>query len=288
MTNPSFHRRRFATFAAAAGLLLATGCGDSAGTATTPEESVTNATISEAAAAESDEHGHKPGAHGGILISLGRDSYHAEAVIEQGGTLRLYMLGADESRVIDIDSQPLKGFIRGEGQTESMPIVFESSPQDGDPAGRTSQFIAQIPQPLQGGSFNVTIPNLVISGERFRLGFDSAPVSHEDEMPAKVADSEEAQLYLTSGGLYTDEDIRANGGVPASVKFKGIRSSHDMKPKVGDKICPVTKTKANPQFTWIVGGKAYEFCCPPCLDEFLKTAKTAPDEILEPGEYIKQ
>ncbi len=27
-----------------------------------------------------DDHGHKPGAHGGILVSLGKDSYHAEAV----------------------------------------------------------------------------------------------------------------------------------------------------------------------------------------------------------------
>ena len=26
------------------------------------------------------DHGHKPGAHGGIMISLGRDSFHAEAV----------------------------------------------------------------------------------------------------------------------------------------------------------------------------------------------------------------
>ncbi len=57
------------------------------------------------------EHGHKPGEHGGIMVSLGRDSYHIEAVIAADGTVRLYTLGKDETRVIDIERQSLKGFI---------------------------------------------------------------------------------------------------------------------------------------------------------------------------------
>ena len=65
-------------------------------------------------------------------------------------------------------------------------------------------------------------------------------------------------------------------------------SSHDRKPKAGDKICPITRTKANPNITWVVGGKTYEFCCPPCVDEFVKTAKEHPEEIKEPGSYVKK
>jgi YHS domain-containing protein len=61
-----------------------------------------------------------------------------------------------------------------------------------------------------------------------------------------------------------------------------------MKPKPGDKICPVTMTKANPKCAWVVGGKTYEFCCPPCVDEFVKLAKENPNDVKAPGAYIKR
>lgn len=234
-----------------------------------------------------EEHGHKPGAHGGIMISLGRDSYHAEAVFEKGGVLRIYTLGKDESRVIDVDKQSLKAFVKAEGEANAVSFTLDPEPQDGDAEGRTSQFVGTLPEGMSDRAVDITVPNLVISGERFRLGFKSVDTEHADAMPGKVADAEERALYLTPGGLYSQADIQANGNVTASVKFKGLKSSHDMFPKLGDKICPVTKTKANPQFTWIVGGKAYEFCCPPCVDEFVKTAKLSPDYIQQPGEYVK-
>ncbi len=45
------------------------------------------------------------------MVSLGRDSYHVEAVVDSEGAIRLYTLGKDESRVIDVESQTLKGFV---------------------------------------------------------------------------------------------------------------------------------------------------------------------------------
>jgi len=271
------------------------GCGQSEAQSrhtSQPKQSASEtgvAIASETAEPPSDEeHGHKPGEHGGIIVSLGRDSYHVEAVFEEGNRLRLYTLGNDESRVIDVDKQTLGGFVKAEGATEARPFTFEPEPQDGDAAGRTSQFLATLPEDLGGANLEVTVPNIVISGERFRLGFKSTPEQHDEGMPDKVEDAEEQALYLTPGGKYTEEDIKANGNVTASVKFKGFMSSHDMKPKPGDKICPVTMTKANPKCTWIVGGQAYEFCCPPCVDEFVKLAKEAPDGIKEPGAYVKQ
>ena len=92
-------------------LLLAPGCGSgdtappSAETQTAPLATTPSAAASaDESAADVAEHGesdhaHKPGMHGGIIVPIGRDSYHAEAVFEQGGTLRLFMLGADEGRV---------------------------------------------------------------------------------------------------------------------------------------------------------------------------------------------
>jgi hypothetical protein len=122
-----------------------------------------------AAPLESDsEHGHKAGAHGGIMVSLGRDSYHVEAVVESDGTIRLYTLGKDETRVIDVESQSLKGFVKAEGDADSKSIAFEPSPQDGDAENKTSLFVGKLPSELIGRKLDVTIPNIRIAGERFR------------------------------------------------------------------------------------------------------------------------
>ena len=272
-----------------AGMLLAVGCGKQQGAAATGAADVqAPASGDPTAAAVDDEHAHKPGAHGGIIVTIGRDSYHAEALFEQGGTLRLLMLGKDEAKVLEVDKQTFTGYAKPVGATESIAFELRTVPQSGDAEGKTSQFVGQLPESLAGQAVEVTIPSVRINGERFRLGFASATESHPaDMMPDKVSDEEEVKLYLTAGGIYTDADIKANGGMTASQKFKGAMSSHDMNPKPGDKICPVTMTKANPKFTWVVGGKTYEFCCPPCVDEFVKTAKSAPDEIKAPEDYVK-
>jgi hypothetical protein len=237
-----------------------------------------------------EEHGHKPSAHGGILVAIGRDNYHAEAVFEKGGILRLYMLGQDESKVQEVESQTITAYVKAEGDSDATSVVFRSEPQPGDKAGMTSLFLVHLPKELTGKRLEVTIPSLRIGGDRFRLAFKSNPPGEGGEhgMPPKVADAEERKLYLTPGGKYTAADIKANGNVVASEKFKGFKAEHDLKPKVGDKICPVTLTKANPKCTWIVGGKTYEFCCPPCVDEFVALAKEKPEEIQDPEFYRKK
>jgi YHS domain-containing protein len=108
----------------------------------------------------------------------------------------------------------------------------------------------------------------------------------ESEMPEKVVDSAEDELYLTAGGAYTTADIVANGNQTASQRFKGFRAKHDFNPKPGEKICPITRTKANPSCSWIIGGSEYYFCCPPCIDEFLMTAKSDASKIEPPSYYV--
>ena len=85
------------------GIVLVSGCADrGSNSAKTSSESTTNVVPAAAtatartSATNDEEHGHKAGVHGGIMVSLGRDSYHAEAVFEKGGLLRLYTLGKDE------------------------------------------------------------------------------------------------------------------------------------------------------------------------------------------------
>jgi len=275
---------------AATALFFAAGCTN--GTNDGPQAAKTTSapdTKPGAVAKKDDEHGHKPGAHGGIIVEIGRDNYHAEAVFEKGGVLRLYTLGNDEARVQEVESQTLIAYVRLEAGGDSEKIELKPEQQPGDTEGKSSQFVGQLPKELVGQKVEVTIPSIKINGERFRLGFKSAAEEHADDpMPTKVAGDEERQLYLTPGGKYTAEDIKANGNMTAAQKFKGAMSKHDMKPKPGDKICPITATKTNPKFTWIVGGKAYEFCCPPRIDEFVKTAKESPEEIKEPKDYVKR
>jgi YHS domain-containing protein len=97
----------------------------------------------------------------------------------------------------------------------------------------------------------------------------------------------EKRLYLTAAGKYTEEDISANGSMTPSQKFKEFVSAHAL-PESGDKTCPITGSKAHPQYTWIIGGHSYQFCSPSCIDEFLLLAKEHPEEIKEPGHYTKK
>ena len=255
----------------AGGFLLIAGC----------SRQPTAAPTSSSRSVVDDEHAHKSGSHGGTIVPIGRDKYHAEAVLA-GESLRLYILGADESRAQDIDSQELSAFVPGAGGP--VEIVLKPTPQPGDGPGRTSLFQGPASKAVDGKS--ITIPNLRIGGDRFRV---ELPVLVRSAESIRALDDDEARsLYRTPGGKYTAVDIAANGKVPAAEKFKGIVSAHDRKPMSGDRICPVTLTKANPKFAWIVGGQRYEFCCPPCVDEFVRTAKEHPEEIKEPADYTQK
>ncbi|HUG93889.1 MAG TPA: cytochrome c oxidase assembly protein [Planctomycetaceae bacterium] len=233
-------------------------------------------------------HGHRAGAHGGFVAAVGDAHYHVELVIERDGTLRLYTLGADESQVIDVMSQTLNSYVRISGESRSMPVPLKPAPQDGDAPGRTSQFIGRIADEFAGQPLDVTVPSLRIGSERFRAAFHVPARVEQPAMPAKVVDADERALYLVAGGRYTEADIDANGRATASEKFSGFQARHDPHPRAGERICPVTRTKGNPLCTWIIGGETYEFCCPPCIDEFVRLAKEQPDRLGMPGDYVQQ
>ncbi|MFM8477455.1 MAG: hypothetical protein ACKOEO_16865 [Planctomycetaceae bacterium] len=276
-------------------VLLSGGCGTApsvppAGTSTLPA-AVSTASASQtdisSGSASGEEHPHIPGAHGGIIIPIGSDSYHAEAVIDADGKLRLLMLQKDESRVLEVERQPLKAYVKTPGDPSSTAVDLEVAPQDGDSPDKTSQFVGVLPEQLRGRPLDVTIPNLRIAGERFRIGFSTATAEHSDGMPAGVSPGKERELYLTAGGRYTAADITANGNTTPAEKFRGLVSKHDARPKVGDRLCPISGTKANSEFTWIIDGHPYQFCCPPCIDEFVRMAKEEPEELNPPDTYIK-
>jgi hypothetical protein len=113
-------------------------------------------------------------------------------------------------------------------------------------------------------------------------------VKYEPEKDAsdKKKTVNRSELYRTPGGIYTAADIKANGDLPPKVKFKGV-VHRDEETKPGDKICPISDNKANPQCFWIVNGQRYEFCCPPCVDSFLKLAHDEPAKVKDAAAYVK-
>jgi hypothetical protein len=107
-------------------------------------------------------------------------------------------------------------------------------------------------------------------------------------MPSSLAEAQERELCLTPAGAYTLADIEANGRTYPSQKFRGLSTAHDFRPQPNDRLCPITHTKANPNITWTVAGQVYEFCCPPCISEFVRLAKDRPDHIQLPESYVKK
>ncbi len=83
---------------------------------------------------------------------------------------------------------------------------------------------------------------------------------------------------------FTHQDVTEKQSM---LRGLGLKAQHDAMPQAGDKLCPISMTKANPKFSWVIDGKTYEFCCPPCVDEFVTLAKEKPDEI-KPPEFYRQ
>jgi hypothetical protein len=239
--------------------------------------------------------GHTEEHPGGVHVAFAQGRYYAEAILHKGGELHLFLFGKDISRVVEADAQRVLVYVRKVGDPEFTTFELKPEPLAGDAKGTTSRFAGKIPTELVGKDLEVAIPALKLAGERYHLAFQRKEKAHGDGHVGEVAMpqskgevDEERKLYLTPGGLYIAEDIKANGNVTGSEKFKSFQARHDLKPKVGDKICPVTRTKANPECTWIIGGKKYEFCCPPCVEEFVRLAKEEPSAVKPPEAYVKQ
>lgn len=130
---------------------------------------------------------------------------------------------------------------------------------------------------------NIGVHGIIGEGAHTHGAMSPAQQAADQEEHTKV----EQSIFFKPGGIYTQEDIDKNGPLSPSQKFKDIMSRHDLKPAVGDRLCPITDTKANESFYWWVGGKRYTFCCPPCVEEFVLNAKKG-IQPKAPEEYVKR
>ncbi|MCX6367480.1 MAG: hypothetical protein NTX57_12335 [Armatimonadetes bacterium] len=220
--------------------------------------------------------------------------YHIEAQIDRQGRIVLYIYGAKEKQLFPIPvmapdmGMEASAVTKGDG-SESLTVT--ARPVATDPPGMTSRFVAELGrtvETMQVG-LSLTIP---IAGHSYRLQWrpehlvPGAQLA-DAAMPAAVGDAEAQKLFLTPGGLYTDADIKANGSQTATQKYGSQMSQHNAHPKPGEALCPISETAANPKFAWVIGGKKYLFCCPPCIEEFVKWAKEKPESIKKPESYVK-
>lgn len=220
-------------------------------------------------AREVPEHPHRATGRGGVIVALGQNRHHVELVLGVDRALTLYTLGADERDLHDIPIQSIPAEVFGTDAT-AVDVRFEPWPQTGDPPRRTSRFRAEIPASLTCRPMAVAAL-LTIDGNRYRPRFTLPHV--EPAMPIAATGDSERELYLIPAGRYTRADIAANGSVVPSKRFQGFQARHDVNPSPGDPLCPITRTKAHPACSWVIDGRTYLFCCPPCIDEFVRLAK---------------
>jgi hypothetical protein len=235
--------------------------------------------------AKKSDHDHGAGPHGGPLAEWGDEEYHAEFTLDHAKQeATVYILGGDAKTASPIKADRITLSITEPAfQVELKPL-----PQDGDPKGTSSRFVGKHEKLGKDQGFAGDIIGEV-NGKPYSGPFKFKGHDHDKkESKAGAGAVREAGVFLTPGGIYTRADIDKNGNTVPSVKFKGIYWSHDDNVKPGDRVCPVTDNKADRQCSWWINGERYEFCCPPCLEKFVKMAKESPEKVKAPEAYVKR
>jgi hypothetical protein len=229
------------------------------------------------------DHG-KEGPHGGPLVEWGDHEYHAEFTVDHdAGRATVYVYDGEAKSPRPIAAEQLTLTLK---LTPPVTLALRPEPQPGDPAGSASAFSGAHEAFKQRQAFAGAV-GAQVGGRKYSGDFREAP--HEGHGPGTVAKGptpRERDLFLKPDGIYTQADIEKNGNTVPSLKFSGMSFAHDDNLKPGDRLCPVTVNKADEQCTWWVNGKQYQFCCPPCLEKFVKQAKVSPEKIKDPGEYV--
>jgi hypothetical protein len=133
-----FQKSLFATLAVPALLsLVISGCGDST---TSNPDTATNGTPSATEAGH--EHAHaSEGPHGGTLIELGNEEYHAELVHdEQAGSVTIYLLDSAAKVSVPIEAADVSINLAHEGRGEQFKL--SASADESDPQGKSSRFVS--------------------------------------------------------------------------------------------------------------------------------------------------
>lgn len=123
-----------------------------------------------------DEHATE-GPHGGSLIELGNEEYHAELVHDDAaGTVTIYVLDSAAKASVPIDATDVTINLKRDGQGEQFKLA--ASADQSDPSGKSSRFVSSDAELATGLDQEGAAPQLVITinGKQYR-----GAIEHEHE-----------------------------------------------------------------------------------------------------------
>jgi hypothetical protein len=137
-------------------------------------------------------HDHSAGPHGGAIVELGDDEYHAEVVVDgKTHTLAVYMFGSDAKTVTPIAATEVIVVTE-----DDKSLSLKATPQDGDGEGKSSKFeLADeaTVKPIAEAGFLHGDLKLEIDGKPYHGAIDSHfdGSSHDDHADKKTAEPNE-------------------------------------------------------------------------------------------------
>lgn len=128
-----------------------------------------------------EDHEHEKGPHGGSLVELGDEEYHAEIVHdEKEEQVTIYILGADAKTAVGIDAKDIavNSKVGGAGVQQKL----KPAPQKKDKSGLSSRFTSKskelielLDNPEAGSVLRVSIKGKTYSGK----------IEHDDDHDEK-------------------------------------------------------------------------------------------------------
>jgi hypothetical protein len=174
---------------------LAAGCNQQTGDFKTAKQ------INEGKKAAGQPHEHESeGPHGGAIVELGDEEYHAEVVIDpKTYTLSVYLLGKDAKTATPIAAEEVTVVTEDDSK-----LKLKAVPQDGESGGKASKFeLAEEATvgPIAKAGFLHGALKLEIDGKPYGgdidLHFDGS--SHDDGKDEPKKDDSEAPSKPASG-----------------------------------------------------------------------------------------
>ncbi len=144
-----------------------------------------------------DEHGHgEKGPHGGSIVELGDEEFHAEVVLDHDAhALRVFVLGKDAKTAVPTAATEIT--VAAEGKDA---VTLKAAPQDGDGEGKASRF-ELIDEKLVHdildakflhGDLRITIGGKPYSGH-IDMHLDDVHHEHKDDAKKSEAKPDEAK-----------------------------------------------------------------------------------------------
>jgi hypothetical protein len=109
------------------------------------------------------------GPHGGGLIELGNEEYHAELVHDDAaGTVTIYVLDSTATTSVPIDAAEITINLKHEGRGEQFKVA--ASADASDPTGKSSRFVstdAELAEDLDHEGADAQLV-MMINGKQYR------------------------------------------------------------------------------------------------------------------------